>query len=373
MEPQRLDLWRLRVYIAGFLASLGLDGLANGLPEPAVARGAMAFGAALLLLRMASDRVPATGWAVWLVIVPVLAFPLAPELATSAQPIAATIQSVTVWPLILTCLIGSRVLVTSGELAFGSIWLSLEATAPKRAVQSVAVQSVGGALALGLAATLVFYLVVPPLLPAPSGRPSDIVVSALKGSTFVHGAIILTFFVIVAFILDAVRLNWQDLAALNRVRSLGAGRPESADFGEFARTRAARLILAGLDAASGKPAPAFEGFHQASRRFVRSLLPFLPLLGFLGTVIGLATAIAELPRGLSGGTGQAADISASLAGLAIKFETTLLGLIASMVASLALNLLEKHEAEIAALCQRTVETWREERAAPRAAGAGADG
>jgi biopolymer transport protein ExbB/TolQ len=87
---------------------------------------------------------------------------------------------------------------------------------------------------------------------------------------------------------------------------------------------------------------------------VRSLLPLLPLLGFLGTVIGLATAIGELPRGLTDGTGQGFDISASLAGLAVKFETTLLGLMASMISSLALNYLEKREAELAAECMLIV-------------------
>lgn len=49
-------------------------------------------------------------------------------------------------------------------------------------------------------------------------------------------------------------------------------------------------------------------------------------------------------------TDHAFDISASLAGLAVKFETTLLGLMASMISSLALNFLEKREAELAAAC-----------------------
>ncbi len=105
----------------------------------------------------------------------------------------------------------------------------------------------------------------------------------------------------------------------------------------------------------------FENFHQASRRFVRALLPFLPLLGFLGTVIGLATAIAGLPHG-SEGSPHGFDVSASLAGLAIKFETTFLGLVASIVASFLLNILEKHEAELAAACMLTVEAAVTDRA-----------
>jgi hypothetical protein len=40
--------------------------------------------------------------------------------------------------------------------------------------------------------------------------------------------------------------------------------------------------------------------------------------------------------------------------LAVKFETTLLGLMASMIASLSLNFLEKREAELAATCMLIV-------------------
>jgi biopolymer transport protein ExbB/TolQ len=90
------------------------------------------------------------------------------------------------------------------------------------------------------------------------------------------------------------------------------------------------------------------------RFWATSFMQLLPLLGFLGTVIGLAVAISELPHGVTEGTGQALDISASLAGLAVKFETTLLGLIASMISSLSLSFLEKREAELAATCMLIV-------------------
>ena len=83
---------------------------------------------------------------------------------------------------------------------------------------------------------------------------------------------------------------------------------------------------------------------------MRGLLPVLPLLGFLGTVIGLARAMAELPAALGNGTGAAVDLSGTLSGLAIKFETTLLGLLASMIAAVLLNLLEKRETEMASQC-----------------------
>jgi MotA/TolQ/ExbB proton channel family len=132
-------------------------------------------------------------------------------------------------------------------------------------------------------------------------------------------------------------------------------------FAAVAHTRAVRLLNAAIDTREVASANAtrlavlsFDGFQLASRQFVRTLLPILPLLGFLGTVIGLAKAISELPRGLTESADHAFDISGSLAGLAVKFETTLLGLLASMISSLSLNFLEKREAELSAACMLVV-------------------
>ncbi len=60
-----------------------------------------------------------------------------------------------------------------------------------------------------------------------------------------------------------------------------------------------------------------------------------------------SAAMAALPG--EGGAGRI-DLSGSLAGLALKFETTLLGILASMVAGLLLALVEKGEQELAAEC-----------------------
>lgn len=94
---------------------------------------------------------------------------------------------------------------------------------------------------------------------------------------------------------------------------------------------------------------------------IRALLAFIPLLGFLGTVIGLTAAVGGLPNELNApGTGDL-NIGASLLGLAVKFETTLLGLAGALVASLLLALLEKREGEIAAECFHLVETLPDDR------------
>jgi biopolymer transport protein ExbB/TolQ len=87
---------------------------------------------------------------------------------------------------------------------------------------------------------------------------------------------------------------------------------------------------------------------------VRALLSSLPLLGFLGTVIGLTAAIGGLPRHLGPAAEGNLDISASLVGLAVKFETTLLGLAGGLLASLLLALLERREGELAAECRHLI-------------------
>src|SRR5262245_27212177 len=173
-----------------------------------------------------------------------------------------------------------------------------------------------------------------------------------------------SFFVILSSILHASQRYLADrsiLASFGRLveedPKAGATRELASiltdKFYTVAHTRAFRLLNAAIEAkAFGSRSPvdlailSFDGFHFASRHFVRALLTFLPLLGFLGTVIGLAVAISELPHVATEGAGQALDMSASLAGLAVKFETTLLGLIGSMISSLSLNFLEKREAEL---------------------------
>ena len=80
-------------------------------------------------------------------------------------------------------------------------------------------------------------------------------------------------------------------------------------------------------------------------------------MGFLGTVIGLTAAVGGLPGELQAPGNGSLDIGASLLGLAVKFETTLLGLAGALVASLLLALLEKREGEISAECFHLVEMF----------------
>jgi hypothetical protein len=368
MEVER---WRLRIYVTGFLVAfafyLVVDGSGRGLAfwlPAALSIAAICYGT------WSAGRVWLRAGATFAVIV-ALTVPVVEEAVVHAEPLAGVVGRTAVWPQLLVTLLGSRVLATECDLSFAEFWRQ-----PGLQRISVEIQSIPAAVALGGFLTIVFYLTVPHLVSASSGGPpqsSAILVSAMQGGTVVHSAIVFLFFVIMSVIIDASRLYLIDCRVLatfrrltetklpvgskQQLRSIVEGK-----LGAQSHTRAVRILGEAIDIAVGQrdgttslAALSFDGFREASRRFVRALLPFLPLLGFLGTVIGLATAIAELPQGLAEGTGRSFDISGSLAGLAIKFETTLLGLLGSMTSSLALNLLEKKEAEFAAECLLAVE------------------
>jgi biopolymer transport protein ExbB/TolQ len=361
----RIEFWRLRLYSAGFLVAFALHLALNGLDSwPAVSfltMVAIAFG----MWRVQGRWLRA---GVVLGIVHALIFPILEQAMAKGESIAGVVAAGPVWPQLLVTLIGSRVLASEGELSFSRFWQR-----PLQRGAAIEIQSIPSAIALGSFLTLVFYLAVPYAPTSGAKQTSAIIVSAMLGGTIVHTAIIFLFFVIVSSILDSARLHAVDrsvVATFSRLidadRNTGSGRDlpsiVASELATMAHTRAARLLNAAIEtrAAGEGSGPArlaaisFDGFQLASRQFVRALLPLLPLLGFLGTVIGLATAISELPRGLTDGTGHGFDVSASLAGLAVKFETTLLGLMASMVASLALNFLEKRETELAAECMLIV-------------------
>jgi MotA/TolQ/ExbB proton channel family len=356
----RLEFWRLRIYSAGFLVAFAFHLALNGVERwPALlAISVLAIGVGLW-----RGKGPWLSAGVMLAILHALAFPILQQSVINGESVAATVARVSVWPQLLVTLIGSRVLATEGRLSFAQFW-----RAPTKWRATVELQSIPSAIALGSFLTLVFYLLVPHALTFSEKRTSEIIVSAMLGGTIVHSAIIFLFFVILSSIVDSVHLYAVDrsvLAGFSRrveeIRTEGT-KPKLAailtsEFASAVHTRTFRLLTtafetkkAGSENSARLAAHSFDGFQVASRQFVRALLPVLPLLGFLGTVVGLAAAISELPRGLTEGTEHAFDISASLAGLAVKFETTRLGLMASMISSLSLNYLEKREAELAAAC-----------------------
>jgi hypothetical protein len=360
----QIEFWRLRTYSFGFVAAFVFHLALDGIERPPVL---LSITALTLFVGIWVAQGPWLRSGVMLAIVHALAFPIIQQAMANNESIVAVVARVPIWPQLLVTLIGSRVLVTEGELSFAQFWRR-----PTKRRPAIEIQSIPSAIALGSFLTLAFYLCAHYALPPSTKQTSGIIVSAVLGRTIVHSAIIFLFFVILSSILHASQLYLADrsiLAAFGRLveedRKAGATRELASILSDklytVAHTRAFRLLNAAIEAkASESKTPSdlailsFDGFHFASRHFVRGLLTFLPLLGFLGTVIGLAVAISELPRGVTEGVGQALDISASLAGLAVKFETTLLGLVASMVASLSLSFLEKREAELAATCMLIV-------------------
>lgn len=364
-DGARAERLRLLVYGLGLCVAFGLyllvqgpgRGLAFWLPG-LVAGGAVAAG---LATRGGTLGTPFR-WGATMTFLLALAVPLGP-LFLAGAPLAELAGSGPLWPQILVCLFASRVLSEICDMRFAAAWRR-----PLGPNGSVQIQSGAAALALGACFTLAFYQAVWLAAPERAGAGSHtltaLVWSALTGESAIHRSIVALFFVILAYLCDAGLQHRRDREALASLRgALAAGGPGPSPLPDllagplapYGHTRTVRYLADALARreARGMPAradlatDAFEAFHAASRRFLRGLLPFLPLLGFFGTVVGLATAMAALP---SAGSGAQADLSGSLAGLALKFETTLLGILASMIASVLLAQLEKRETELAAEC-----------------------
>lgn len=212
------------------------------------------------------------------------------------------------WLIVIMTLTGSRILSISCALQFARFLND-----GKDAAQTVSHQSVGSALLLGIGLTVLFHNGLSAWAPRSTDPAMRMILAALNGATIIHHAIILLFFIITAGVTEQAWLR------------KAPGRQEA------------------VTVDPGNQRACAERSDEVSRRFFRSLVPMLPLLGFVGTVIGLAQAMADLPHGLvaSGGT----DFTATLSSLAIKFETTLLGLLGSMIATFLLALLDKSEAD----------------------------
>jgi len=260
-----------------------------------------------------------------------------------------------IWPQALVALFASRAFAAENARR-----LSLNRDKPFTSSHRLHAQSHSGAVALGaflcIGAAL-FFSNAPFFM---TDRATSIIVAAASGTTPVHFAILALFFFLIAIEIDALWTCAKDHMALARIRrSLAGCARESAGptpeqyAQEIASEResygqsAAVLLLCDLSQSS---ASATLSFRAASRRFVRNLLPLLPLLGFLGTVVGLAISLAELQTGLAPGVAGGTNISGALSGLAIKFQTTILGLLANIAGLALLNFCEKCEADLVTEC-----------------------
>jgi biopolymer transport protein ExbB/TolQ len=91
-----------------------------------------------------------------------------------------------------------------------------------------------------------------------------------------------------------------------------------------------------------------EATMETSYALVQGFVWAIPVLGFIGTVLGLSDAIGKF-SGVLGAGSDVEQISNSLkgvtAGLATAFETTLQALIAALVIQLLITVLRKNEEE----------------------------
>tara|TARA_R110002096_G_scaffold290041_2_gene484368 strand:+ start:779 stop:1639 length:861 start_codon:yes stop_codon:yes gene_type:complete len=97
-----------------------------------------------------------------------------------------------------------------------------------------------------------------------------------------------------------------------------------------------------------------ESVMETSYSLVQGFVWAIPVLGFIGTVQGLSSAIGSFGSVLASTT-ELNDIKSSLqgvtSGLAVAFETTLEGLVAAMIIQLSLIALKKSEEDFLDDCK----------------------
>jgi len=91
-----------------------------------------------------------------------------------------------------------------------------------------------------------------------------------------------------------------------------------------------------------------EAGIETSYAILQGFVWAIPVLGFIGTVLGLSDAIGQF-GGVLGATDDVSQISSSLkdvtAGLATAFDTTLVALAAALIVQLAITVVRKDEEE----------------------------
>lgn len=122
--------------------------------------------------------------------------------------------------------------------------------------------------------------------------------------------------------------------ALSNLRNLG----RVTDVGEILRSRAEHD----------------ESVVETSYNLIRSLVWAIPILGFIGTVAGLSTAIGGFGKVLSE-TQDPAELIDALkgvtGGLATAFETTLIALVGALMVQMTMSMLKKREEEFLNECE----------------------
>jgi biopolymer transport protein ExbB/TolQ len=96
-----------------------------------------------------------------------------------------------------------------------------------------------------------------------------------------------------------------------------------------------------------------EKYVESTYILIRGFIWAIPVLGFIGTVLGLSDAIGGFGAVLAKGT-EISELKTSLqgvtGGLSTAFETTLIGLVAALGIQLLLTVLRKHEDDFLDSC-----------------------
>jgi hypothetical protein len=91
-----------------------------------------------------------------------------------------------------------------------------------------------------------------------------------------------------------------------------------------------------------------EAAMETSYSLLQGFVWAIPVLGFIGTVLGLSQAIGEF-SGVLGNAGEIGQITSALkgvtAGLATAFDTTLVALVAALCIQMLMTVLKKEEEE----------------------------
>jgi len=216
-------------------------------------------------------------------------FPLVAPNAMNADGLRAAVLSTPLWPQIFVSLFCGIIFLQTDRLE-------------KPGGRRPAATGIGSFVCFGTALTFAFFAGLRTVLGMGTVNGLSGAERAVFGSSAIHYLIFAVFFIILAYTAHAA---W----------SLGTPNP------------------------LGGP----------RRRFIKILIGTLPLLGFLGTVLGIMHALGGLPGLMLGERTSVSDLSqtlaASFSGISLAFETTMLGLICSLLATVGLSYVEKLEAE----------------------------
>lgn len=347
--PTRRSAWTVKLYGLAFSGSVVLCLALKPAHGFSLAALVAACGATGAIVRLFGGVPVPLIFSVCLTAIALLVDPLGVRLMASDRPAAAIVQETGAWSECLMLVMSGRLIAVATGEAYDLRWRTA-----LRGPAATSEQSVAAASLIGLAITLAILTTIP----VHTGVTNALSVvgllwSALNAATSIHVAILVAASTALVLIASGFGRYARECWSFARLRSAAKRAATINPDWIEAQVKAAPASTTVIGFAA-LLSPRRENslsedlrieaawlFHDASRQFLRRLLGLLPLLGFLGTVVGLAVAISGLPRGLSG----TVDLTASLGGLAIKFETTFLGLTVYLVGSLLTNLLDRLELE----------------------------